>query len=109
MGALRNVVFHSLAELNAAILEQIRELNQAPFQKYDTTRQRMFEALDRPVLRPLPREAYEFATWVDKRKVPFTYHIQIERHHYSVPYQYLGRHVRARVGAQIVEIFDGET
>ena len=109
MGALRNVVFQSLAELNAAILEQIRELNQAPFQKYDTTRQRMFEALDRPVLRPLPREAYEFATWVDKRKVPFTYHIQIERHHYSVPYQYLGRYVRARVGAQIVEIFDGET
>ena len=39
----------------------------------------------------------------------FTYHIQIERHHYSVPYQYLGRHVRARVGAQIVEIFHGET
>ena len=69
----------------------------------------MFEALDRPALRPLPREAYEFATWINKRNVPFTYHIQIERHHYSVPYQYLGRYVRARVGAQIVEIFYGET
>lgn len=49
MGALRNVVFRSLAELNAVIVEQIRELNQAPFQNCDTTRQRMFEALDRPV------------------------------------------------------------
>lgn len=109
LGALRNITFYSLAELNAAILDQIRDLNHAPFQKYDTTRQRMFDELDRPALRPLPREPYEFATWMDKRKVSFTYHIQVQNHHYRVPHTYLGQYVRARVGAQTVEIFDGPT
>lgn len=56
LGALRNVTFTSLAELDVAILEQVRDLNHIPFQKVDTTRQRMFEELDRPALHPLPTE-----------------------------------------------------
>ena len=75
LGALRNVTFTSLAELNAAILEQVHDLNRAPFQKMDTSRQRMFEELDQPALRPLPTEPYEYGEWTDKRKVAFNYHI----------------------------------
>ena len=105
LGALREVAFTSLAELNAAILEQVRDLNHAPFQKMDTSRQRMFEELDRPALRPLPTEPYEYGQWTDKRKVAFNYHIQVEKHFYSVPYQYVGSYVRARIQAKVVEIY----
>ncbi len=109
LGALRNVTFHSLAELNEAILEQVQELNQTPFQKHNTTRARLFEEMDQPMLRPFPQEPYEFAVWIHNRKVSFHYHIQMDRHHYSVPYTYLNQQVSARVTAKTVEIFHGET
>lgn len=109
LGALRNRTFTSLAELNAAILEQVQDLNHAPFQKMDTSRQRMFEELDRPALRPLPTEPYEYGQWTDQRKVAFNYHIQVEKHFYSVPHQYLGSYVRARIQAKTVEIYRNQT
>ncbi len=60
LSALRNVTFTSLAKLDVAILEQVRDLNHTPVQKVDSIRQRMFEELDRPALRPLPTKPYEY-------------------------------------------------
>ena len=108
LGTLRNREFFSLAELNEAILEQVRMLNEAPMQKTRVSRQQLFAELDQPALRPLPREPYEYVVWVNKRKVRFDYHVQIENHRYSVPYSYLGKDVQVRIGAKTVEILDGE-
>jgi len=55
--------FFSLAELNEKISELLEKLNNKPFQKLEGTRTTHFEALDKPVLRPLPKTAYEFAEW----------------------------------------------
>ena len=107
-GALRHREYFSLAELNEAIREQVRVLNEAPMQRTKVSRKQIFVELDQPALRPLPRERYEFAVWFHKRKVRFDYHVQVENHRYSVPHDYAGKEVQLRIGTKIVEILDGE-
>ncbi|MCY3680137.1 MAG: IS21 family transposase [Gemmatimonadetes bacterium] len=108
LGAHRNTTFLSLVDVNAIILQEVHTLNQARFQKINTSRKQLFEELDRPALRPLPKQPYEYARWVSKRKVGFNYHVQIENYHYSVPYAYVGKFVRARISEEIVEIYDDQ-
>ncbi|MCY4674587.1 MAG: IS21 family transposase, partial [Bacteroidetes bacterium] len=105
LAVLRNVTFFSLQELNAAILEQVKAFNLTPFQKMPGTRQRRFEEVDRPALRPLPANPYEYGAWTGKRKVGLDYHVQIEKHFYSVPHRYLGRSVRGLICQCTVEIY----
>lgn len=101
---LRDRRFFSVAEANAAIAGCVREINARPFQKMDGSRQSLFESLERPALRPLPADRYEFATW-RKARVNIDYHIEADRHYYSVPYQLAGQKVDVRLSAATVEIF----
>ena len=59
----RHRTFFSLAELNAAIAGLLPALNQRPFQGRSESRQSLFEALDRPALKPLPATPYVYAEW----------------------------------------------
>ena len=104
LGALRDAVFFSLADLNAAIRKIVDEINNEPFQKREGTRNQLFELYDRPAARALPTRRYEYADWYDALVHP-DYHIQVDKGFYSVHYSLIGREVRARVGARIVEIF----
>ena len=70
----------------------------------DGSRQSLFESLERPALRPLPAARYEFATW-RKARVNIDYHIEADRHYYSVPYQLAGQKVDVRLSAATVEVF----
>ena len=45
----------------------------------------MFEAVDKPALRPLPVVPYADGEWTGRRKVARDYHVQIDKHYYSVP------------------------
>ena len=83
----------SLAELNAAIWMLLTELNQRPFKKLPGNRASAFAALDQPLLKPLPATAFELARW-KKARVSIDYHVDIERHYYSVPHQLVGEMVR---------------
>jgi transposase len=103
LAALRQRTFFSLAEANAAIAERVAWLNARPFKKLPGSRQRMFEELDRPALRPLPARPYEYAEW-RTAKVNIDYHVEVERHWYSVPYQLVGERCDIRLTATIVEI-----
>ena len=103
LAALRNHTFFSLADLNAAIAEKLRELNARRFQKLDTTRQALFETLDKPALNQLPAHRYEYAEW-KKARVNIDYHVEVERHYYSVPYQLVKEQVDVRITAGTVEI-----
>ena len=86
LAALRNFTFFSLEELNQAIAEKLKEFNLRKFQKLDTTRKELFETLDRPALKPLPQKPYEYTEW-KKATVNIDYHIEVDHHYYSVPYQ----------------------
>jgi transposase len=105
LARLRNRTFFSLVELNTAIAELLVEMNQHPFQKLDGCRRSMFEAVDRDALRPLPRDRYQYAEW-KKVRVHIDYHVKIDQHHYSVPYQLIKEELDTRLTAETVEMFD---
>lgn len=104
LGRLRNQTFFSLSELNQAIRAGLEELNTRPFQKLNATRQSLFESLERPALRPLPVTLFEYADW-KKALVGNDYHVELERHYYSVPYTYARRKVEIRYTAKTVEVY----
>jgi transposase len=103
LAALRNHTFLSLVELNQAIAKKLQELNSRKFQKMDGTRRSLYEMIDRPALKPLPSVPYEYAEW-KKARVNIDYHIEIEGHYYSVPYQLVKEQVEVRLMATIVEV-----
>ena len=103
LAPLRHQTFFSLTELNAALAAQRHTLNARPFQKLAGSRCALFEALDRPALRPLPVTRYEYATWKHAR-VNIDYHISVEGHANSVPYGLVHEQVDVRLTATTVEI-----
>ncbi len=101
---LRNRRFFSLAELNQAIGGLVVQLNERPMRGWGTTRRALYEAIDRPALLPLPATPYEYTAW-KRCRVGLDYHVEIEKHFYSVPFRLLRQEVEARIAGKTVEIF----
>lgn len=104
MAPLRNHTFFGLVEGREAYLDRLHRLNHRPFQKLEGSRRSLFEELDRPNLKPLPTKPFEFGTW-KKARVHLDYHIQVDRHYYSVPHGLRRKKVEVHLTDQTVEIF----
>lgn len=104
MMRLRKQTFFTLASLNQAIQCLLGELNCRPFKKRPGSRLSQFEQLDQPVLKPLPSTAYEYRH-VKKVRVHLDYHVEYERHYYSVPYQLVKEEVMVHAGDTMLAIF----
>jgi transposase len=105
LGRLRHRLFYSLAEVNAAIGELLTHLNEErPIRRLGSTRRQLLEEIDRPALKPLPAEPYEFSEWRTCR-VGIDYHVEIAAHYYSVPHRFARAEVDARLTVRAVEIF----
>ena len=104
LARLRNRRFFCLAELNQAIGGLVEQLNDRPMRGWGTTRRALYEQLDRPALLALPPTPYEYADW-KRCRVNLDYHVEIEKHFYSVPFRLLRAEVEARITAKTVEIF----
>jgi transposase len=103
---LRNRLFYSLKELNLAIGEQLETYNAKPMQKLKISRRELFEQTERAILHPLPPEKYTRKAF-KRYRVYFNYHILLndDKHYYSVPYRYRGKHVLVIYTDSVVEIF----
>jgi transposase len=104
LAVLRDQQFFSLADLNASMRRELQALNARPFQKLPGCRTELFAQLDQPALSPLPATRYELALW-RRAKANIDYHVQVERHQYSVPYRLIQQTVEVRLTARTVEIF----
>lgn len=104
LAALRHITFTSIAEINAAIKPRLEAFNQQSFQKMKISRRALFESVDKPALKPLPPERYQYAHW-QLAKVHIDYHFVFDNHYYSVPYQYIHHEVEIRATAKTVECF----
>jgi len=104
LAVLRKRTFYSLAELNAAIREYLEILNTCPLRKLKKSRRELFETLDRPVALPLPATPYEYAEWY-KARVNIDYHIEVDNHYYSMPYQLIHERMDIRLTATTLEAF----
>jgi transposase len=104
LAPLRDHKFFSLAELNLAIKKLLEQLNDKPFQKISGTRKEWFSKSEKSCLIPLPKERFEL---VDIRlaRVHVDYHVELERHFFSVPYRLIQKEVEVRYNERIVEIF----
>jgi transposase len=77
LGRLRRRTFFSLAELNAAIVEMLIRLNdERAIRRLGVTRRQLLEDVDRPALKTLPADPYEFAQWKACR-VGVDYHVEV--------------------------------
>ena len=103
VAALRKRRFFSLEEANQAIAWLLGRINQRPFRKREGSRATLFAQLDRPALHPLPATRYEFAEW-KKVRVNIDYHVEVERHYYSVPHALAHQEVEVRLTAETVEV-----
>jgi len=105
IGRLRRRIFHSLADVDAALDELMTQLNdRQPLRRLGVTRRQLLEEVDRPALKALPDSAYEYSKWRECR-VSVDYHVDIDRHYYSVPYRFVRAEVDVRLTARGVEIF----
>ena len=101
---LRHHTFFSLPELNGLIAQLLQGLNHRAFQKNKTqTRRSQFDRLDRPAMRSLPAQPYEYAEWL-KARVNIDYHIEVDRHYYSVPFQLARTQLDVRLTGAVVEV-----
>jgi transposase len=104
LARLRKMQFFGLAALNQAIRGLLDELNREPMAQLGKSRHELFEALDRPALKPLPPTPYELATF-KKAKVGVDYHVGFDHNFYSVPYRLCGQVAWIRATQRTVELF----
>jgi transposase len=104
LAVLRDQRFFSLAALNQAIVPLLGKVNAQPFQKLEGSRDQWFEELEKSQLLPLPAMAFARSTW-SKVTVNIDYHVAVEKHFYSVPYDLVHQSLDARLTATTVELF----
>ena len=91
-------------ELNETIAILLEKLNTQPFQKLPGSRRSVFEAVDKPALKPLPAHRYQYAEWKEAR-VHIDYHVAVHKHYYSVPYQLVKKQLSVRITENTIECF----
>ena len=104
LAPLRNRTFFSLAEANRAIREKLDGFNNKMMLAVGRTRRQEFEEIDQPTLRPLPEKPYEYA-FRKKARVNIDYHVEFEKHFYSVPHALIHQEVDLRVTEHLVQVF----
>jgi transposase len=99
-------IFYTLQEFNLAVLELINKHNRVQFTEKPISRLDQFNAIEKKELKPLPDLAFQVKHF-QTTKVHPNCHIQLskDKHHYSVPYQYVSKEVQVSYDANTVEIF----
>lgn len=105
LAVLRHSTFYSLGEINIAISQCLERLNTRLLHKARKSRRELFEAIDRPDALSLPSNLFEYAEW-SKARVQMNYHIEVDHHYYSMPYQLLHERLDIRMTAAIIEAFN---
>ncbi|MCL4146812.1 UNVERIFIED_CONTAM: hypothetical protein GTU68_021357 [Idotea baltica] len=103
---LRKQTFFSLGQLNEAIALLLVELNERPFKKLPGCRRSLFESIEQARLIALPSQNYEYQQ-VRQARVHIDYHIEYDKHYYSVPHMLVGSEVEVRASNRIVNIYAG--
>ena len=104
--ALKGKKFTTLTKQNEYLAEWERRV--ADTRLHGTTRKqviRQFEDVERPLLKPLPRERFPFFV-EGLRRVHRDGHVEVKRSYYSVPPEFVGITVWVRYSSRTVRIFN---
>lgn len=103
--ALSGQEFATFEALNAAIAAQVDWINDREgFRGRKTTRRQLFVESEAEALRPLPQQRWSYSTW-RTAKAGVNYHVQVEKHFYSVPWSFAGKRVDVQIFDDVVDIF----
>ena len=106
---LRDKIYLTLEELKKDIRTELEAFNAEPFQKRGGSRLEVYQNEEKASLRPLPAVPFEMAEWVYRRLVQPDCHVVFEKNYYSVPYQFVSKHVDIRATRTTVQIYMGES
>ena len=103
---IRHQQFFDITSLNKAIKDKMQAHNQTRMQQKDYSRVEKFIADEKQTLSPLPTHDFE-VKYYKSLKVAHNNHIYLgtDKHHYSVPFAYIGRQTRVIYTRSIVRIF----
>ena len=104
--ALRNTIFHVVEQINQSLWNEMDKFNDRNFQRRDYSRRDRFLLHEKPLLLPLPAEPFIPKNKV-AAKVQRNYHVTLgeDWHHYSVPYQHIGKTVQIVYDTDNVEVY----
>lgn len=104
--AIRNMIFHSIGQMNMALWEQMEKFNCRNFQRCDYSRRDRYLQYEKKLLRALPGTSFVPKHMVTA-KVQRNYHIILgeDSHYYSVPFQHIGKKVQIIYDTDNVEIY----
>ena len=106
LARLRNRQFFSLRELNEALWDELEIYNRRPMKDHgDLSRYQRFQADDVPFAKALPSEPFTVTNVKDNVSVARDYHVQFEKHFYSVPFALAGKRVQIRQLGNLVEVY----
>lgn len=104
LGRLRNLTCFSIDEMNEHIATLLADMNTRVMKRYGKSRRELFDELDHPALTVLPNDRFVHGDW-SKATVRLDYHVPVDHHDYSVPYQRATDEVEIRLSASTVEVF----
>jgi transposase len=107
LAPLRNRRLLSLDEANTAITERLEFVNNRPFSPpREGSRRSLFEEIERNALKPLPAAPFAIGRWLTAR-ANIDYHIDVDRHFYSVPHRLVHKRLDVFLSATAVNVFSG--
>lgn len=103
---LQSRQFFSLEALNKAIHQLLEELNNKQMTGRNYSRRVLFTDIEAKHLGPLPQEAYQLkeVAWATVMKTGHVM-LQKDKHHYSVPYRFIGKKVKVVYSPKQVWIY----
>src|SRR6516165_9003501 len=104
VGSSRSCAIGAFSRWSSSTPPSVTQLNDRVTRHLGTSRRALFDEIERPALKKLPVEPYLYAEWKECR-VGLDYHVEVERHYYSVPHTLLREKVWARITARTIEVF----
>ena len=103
---LRDMYFFSLPDLNREIKKLLEGYNNLLFQRKQSSRRELFQAVERSYLKPLPETAYELKDYrrAKVQKIGYVY-FSPDKSYYSVPYRYIGQSTLIHYTKSTVEVY----
>ncbi len=96
--------FTSLLEINEALGECVRRINDRRHTRFGVARRERFERLERAALKALPVADFDDAEWKDAKLHPDCF-VCVEATYYSAPHIHRGKKLRVKITQNHVEIF----
>lgn len=105
---LEGMVFHNLESLNSAIRVSLAAFNDRRLTRRKETRRQLYETIEAPYMRALPASKFRLKERTVATVMRNSY-VTLNKHHYSVPVEYVGKRMELVYDADTIDIYHGFT